>query len=153
MSICLCVSSSICVSVCLPACLPACVCLCMCACVCIYLCVCLCVCLSVCLSVCPTICTSHHLAFIFSYPPFFLLLEKIQKVEASLSSAEQVAAKQLLEREEQIRMEYKTKILDNENAFTVQLQKELNDLKISMEKQSTVNIVILLKFLICSLNS
>ena len=140
MSICLCV-----------------VCLCLCACVCIYLCACVSVCVSVCLSiylpVCPTICTSRHLAFIFSYPPFFLLVEKIQKVEASLSNAEQVAAKQLLEREEQIRMEYKTKILDKENAFTVKLQEELNDLKISMEKQSTVNIEILLKFLICSLNS
>ena len=61
---------------------------------------------------------------------------------ASLSSAEQVAAKQLLEREEQIRMEYKTKILDNENASKIQLQKELNDLKIAMEKQSTVSIAI-----------
>ena len=98
---------------------------------------------------------SIHLFLSSLLPLLFFLhfIEKIQKVEASLSSAEQVAAKQLLEREEQIRMEYKTKILDNENAFTVQLQKELNDLKISMEKQSTVNIEILLKFLICLLNS
>ena len=130
----------------------------------VYLCVCVPACLSVCLSVYLSACLSNYLyissfsihLFLSSLLPllFFLhFIEKIQKVEASLSSAEQVAAKQLLEREEQIRMEYKTKILDNENAFTVQLQKELYDLKISMEKQSTVNIEILLKFLICLLNS
>ena len=147
MSICLCVSLSICVSVCL----PACVCLCLCACVCIYLCVCLSICLSVQLSVHLVI---QHSSFpILPSSSSLHFIEKIQRVEASLSSAEQVAAKQLLEREEQIRMEYKTKILDNENAFTVQLQKELNNLKISMEKQSTVNIEISLKFLTCLLNS
>ena len=145
---------SVCVSLRLSVCLCACVCVPVCASICV--CVCLCVCLSVCQSNCLYITSFSIHLFLSSFLPllFFLhFIEKIQKVEASLSSAEQVAAKQLLEREEQIHMEYKTKILDNENAFTVQLQKELNDLKISMEKQSTVNIEILLKFLICLLNS
>ena len=143
------------------------ICLCV-VCLCVPVSICLCVsssiCVSVCLSVYLSACLSNYLyissfsihLFLSSLLPllFFLhFIEKIQRVEASLSSAEQVAAKQLLEREEQIRMEYKTKILDNENAFTVKLQKELNDLKISMEKQSTVNIQILRKFLICFLNS
>ena len=70
-------------------------------------------------------------------PPLFLL-DDIEQSLASQSCVEQLAVSKLLEREEQIRMEYEEKLTKAETSYGFHLRIELDTLKTSLETKYKV---------------